>query len=124
MNPDIVRWELHRVWVVEATLHPGERNVLPRRVFYVDEDTWHAVLGDAYDAQGNLYHHQIMFMETRPDVPSTAYGNSLVYNLQADEYVSGGGAWDMPAPYNEPVSFASLTPNTFNPQTLGAQDSF
>jgi hypothetical protein len=124
MNPDIVRWELHRVWVVEATLHAGERNVLPRRVFYVDEDTWHAVLGDAYDAQNNLYHHQIMFMETRPDVPMTAYGNSLVYNLQADEYVSGGGAWDMPAPYNQPLSIAPLTPNTFNPQTLGAQDSF
>ncbi len=37
LNPDLVRWELHRVWVVEATLKPdkrhiySKRDVLPRR---------------------------------------------------------------------------------------------
>jgi hypothetical protein len=30
---DYVRWELHRVWVVEATLAPGKRHVIPRRRF-------------------------------------------------------------------------------------------
>ena len=40
LNPDCVRWELHRVWVVEATLKPGLRHVYAKRVFYVDEDSW------------------------------------------------------------------------------------
>ncbi len=30
LNPDHVRWELHRVWVVEASLAPGERHQAPK----------------------------------------------------------------------------------------------
>ena len=39
VNPDLERWELHRVWVVEATLKEGKRHIYAKRVFYVDEDT-------------------------------------------------------------------------------------
>ena len=39
LNPDLVRWELHRVWVVEATLREGKRHVYSKRVFYLDEDS-------------------------------------------------------------------------------------
>src|SRR3546814_8151734 len=38
VNPDFVRWELHRVWVVEATLKPGKRHVYAKRRFYLDEE--------------------------------------------------------------------------------------
>jgi hypothetical protein len=55
VNPDVSRWELHRVWVVEATLKGGKRHVEPRRTLYVDEDTWAIVASDAYDQAGNLY---------------------------------------------------------------------
>ncbi len=55
LNPDFVRWELHRVWVVEAALKPGKRHIYAKRVFYVDEDTWTAVASDQYDGRGNLY---------------------------------------------------------------------
>jgi hypothetical protein len=54
INPDVVRWELHRVWVVEATLKPGQHHPYGRRVFYVDEDTWAALASDEYDAEGKL----------------------------------------------------------------------
>jgi hypothetical protein len=37
-NPDYMRYELHRVWVVEATLKEGQRHLYGKRVFYVDED--------------------------------------------------------------------------------------
>lgn len=30
LNPDTVRWELHRVWVVEAELQPGQRHTSPK----------------------------------------------------------------------------------------------
>ena len=54
VNPDLLRWELHRVWVVEATLRPGGHHLYSRRVFYVDEDTWAAVASDEYGLDGQL----------------------------------------------------------------------
>ena len=55
LNPDLVRWELHRVWVVEATLKPDKRHIYSKRVFYLDEDSWTALASDQYDARGQLY---------------------------------------------------------------------
>ena len=55
VNPDALRWELHRVWVVEATLKPGKRHIYNKRVFYIDEDSWVAVASDQYDARGQLF---------------------------------------------------------------------
>ena len=52
LNPDLVRWELHRVWVVEATLKPGKRHIYAKRTFYLDEDSWTALAADQYDAGG------------------------------------------------------------------------
>jgi hypothetical protein len=54
-NPDCVRWELHRVWVVEATLKNGFRHIYPKRVFYWDEDAPGAGSTESYDAANKLY---------------------------------------------------------------------
>jgi len=54
-NPDLLRWELHRVWVVEATLKPGKRHIYHKRTFYLDEDSWVALASDSYDARSQLY---------------------------------------------------------------------
>ena len=54
-NPDCVRWELHRVWVVEGKLKPGLRHVYPRRVFYWDEDAPAVGLSENYDGANKLY---------------------------------------------------------------------
>ncbi|WP_313054243.1 DUF1329 domain-containing protein [Pseudomonas lopnurensis] len=54
-NPACERWELHRVWVVEATLKPGMRHVYSKRRYYLDEDTYGAGLYDAWDQSGTLY---------------------------------------------------------------------
>lgn len=55
VNPDCMRWELHRVWVVEATVKEGLRHLYPRRTFYWDEDLSGAGMGDNYDKAGELY---------------------------------------------------------------------
>ncbi|SEI51502.1 DUF1329 domain-containing protein [Pseudomonas sp. NFACC07-1] len=55
INPDFVRWELHRVWVVEATLKPGFRHLYSKRRFYLDEDWSGAGMSDEYDGAGKLY---------------------------------------------------------------------
>jgi len=53
--PNYRRYETHRVWVVEATLKPSARHVVSKKVFYLDEDSWLAVHGEDYDAQGQLW---------------------------------------------------------------------
>lgn len=55
MNPDHLRYEKHRVWVVDATLKEGARHIYARRTFYVDEDTWQIAIIDHYDGRGELW---------------------------------------------------------------------
>ena len=49
------RYEMHRVWVVEATVKSGVRHVTPKRTFYLDEDSWSVMVAEDYDAQGKLW---------------------------------------------------------------------
>jgi hypothetical protein len=58
MNQDLPRYELHRVWVVDATLRPGTSHTFKRRVMYIDEDGWNIVAVDDYDARDQLYQFQ------------------------------------------------------------------
>ena len=55
MDPQYQRYELHRVWVVEATLKDGARHIYARRTFYVDEDTWQISVADLYDGRGEMW---------------------------------------------------------------------
>jgi hypothetical protein len=55
INQDLTRYELHRVWVVEATLKPGTSHLYTRRTFYVDEDSWQVLGVDQYDSHGELW---------------------------------------------------------------------
>lgn len=54
IKPELLRFELHRVWVVEATLKEGKRHVYKKRVFYFDEDGYGAGMVDEYDMAGKL----------------------------------------------------------------------
>jgi hypothetical protein len=55
MNPEYLRYELHRVWVVQAKLKQGARHIYAQRTFYVDEDTWQIAVVDHYDGRGELW---------------------------------------------------------------------
>jgi hypothetical protein len=55
LNPDDVRWERHRVWIVDATLKQGERHIYSRWTFYIDEDSWIILASESYDHGGNIY---------------------------------------------------------------------
>ena len=54
-NPDYMRYELHRVWVVEANLKENARHVYAKRRFYIDEDSWQIALLESYDGRGDLW---------------------------------------------------------------------
>ena len=55
INQEHSRYELHRVWVVEATLKDGKRHIYAKRRFYVDEDSWGVLVVDQYDNRGRLW---------------------------------------------------------------------
>ena len=83
LNPDHVRWELHRVWVVEATLKDGQRHQAPKSTYYLDEDTWVATLGDRWDAKGDLWKTMWLFNYVMPDAPGTVQQTFGFYDLQS-----------------------------------------
>ncbi|MCF5722807.1 DUF1329 domain-containing protein [Pseudomonas syringae] len=86
MKADAIRWELHRVWVVEATLKNGQRHVMPKSTYYLDEDTWAAVLGERYDARGQLAKALWTSPVVMPDLPGVVTLSGGFYDLLS-------GAW-------------------------------
>jgi hypothetical protein len=55
LNSDLRRYELHRVWVIDANVKNGVRHVSPRKTYYLDEDSWSPLLAEDYDAQGTIW---------------------------------------------------------------------
>jgi len=88
VNPDVVRWELHRMWVVEATLKPGKRHIYSKRFFYLDEDSWVAMASDQYDARGQLYRGTFAYMAPSYEVPAPSARNNVTYDLLAGSYAA------------------------------------
>ncbi|MES2883977.1 MAG: DUF1329 domain-containing protein [Pseudomonadota bacterium] len=89
LNPDYMRYELHRVWVIEATLKPGVRHIYGRRVLYADEDTWLAHWADNYDSRGQLWRTAFVNYRYAPDAQAFHRGVSVYQDLNADAYEAG-----------------------------------
>jgi len=87
MNPDDIRYELHRVWVVEATLKPGMRHVYGKRTMYFDEDSWSLAHSDKYDGRGELWRVREMHNMPYYDAQMTWDIAHVMYDLQARRYV-------------------------------------
>lgn len=90
LNPRFARYEKRRVWVVEATLKPSERHIYGRRVFYLDEDGWTAVLADQYDARGELWRvkelHSVFISQNK----ATFGAAEAIYDLKTGGYLGLG----------------------------------
>lgn len=82
-NPDLIRWELHRTWVVEATVKEGKRHAVPKRVFYFDEDSWLLTQMDGYDSQGKLWRTSLNYPFAVPAIPALMVRMTSVFDLQA-----------------------------------------
>ncbi len=89
-NPEHLRYELHRVWVVEATLKDSASHIYKRRTFYVDEDSWQILLADSYDARDQLWRvsegHVVNYYE-KPLIWPTL---EVHIDLQARRYLAMG----------------------------------
>jgi hypothetical protein len=88
-NPNDLRYELHRVWVVEGTLAPGKHHIAPRRRLYMDEDTWIALYSDSWDESGKLWKFAHGTTYLMPEMPALILGSQFVYDLELGGYVFG-----------------------------------
>ena len=88
-NPESLRYELHRVWVVDGTLAPGAHDIVAHRRLYLDEDSWMAVYSDSWDEAGRLWKFGQATMYLMPDVPAIIVGSQFVYDLQLGGYAFG-----------------------------------
>lgn len=122
-DPEYVRWELHRCWLVDATLRPGYRNVLAHRKFWIDEDTWTVSVTDAYDGGGNLAHMQYTTNANFPNLPGTIYACGVIYNLQTGAYVSTGGSYANP-PQNAPWTFNVSPESEYDPTSMAGEAAY
>ena len=122
LNPEIVRWEKHRVWIVEATLHPGEKNVNARRRFYIDEDTWYALLGEGYDANGQLVKAYAIYNNCVPSLPGTIELGTATFSLLTGDYIYNGNT--LYPPFSDNVFITPLPDAEFDAQQMAASASF
>jgi hypothetical protein len=111
LNPDYVRWEAHRVWVVEATLKADKRHIYAKRVFYVDEDSWIALASDQYDARGQLYRASYHYTNPSYEVPAPAAVGQSFHDFSSGGYNMNGllGAYSVGLKYIEPQSANAWT---------------
>lgn len=90
INPDLARYELHRVWVVEGVLKQGEKHIYSRRVFYLDEDSWQISVADNYDKDGNLWRTSEAHGLNYYDVPVHWSTLEVYYDLKKQRYLAVG----------------------------------
>jgi len=115
INADLVRYELHRVWVVEATLKPGQRHVYARRTFYLDEDSWSVLAEDAYDGHGELWRVAFQGLVQYYDALVPWYQFGIVHDLNSGSYIVGG----LDNEIKEPIQFgAKANISEFQPDAL------
>ena len=87
INQDLARYELHRVWIIEAQVRQGFAHRYKKRAFYLDEDSWIVHLQDMYDERDQFWRtaesHSICF----GNVPVVVNGVQVHYDLQSRRYV-------------------------------------
>ncbi len=90
LNPAHIRHEVHRVWVLEATLKPDARHIYARRVFYIDEDSWAIMIAENYDHEGQLWRvgisHSWAIAQARGVMPVV----DVYHDLKSDRYNAKG----------------------------------
>lgn len=115
INQDLARYELHRVWVVDSTLKPGQSHIYSRRTLYVDEDSWQILAIDCYDSRGQLYRVQEGHAINYYNLPSLWTDLELVMDLSNGRYLALGLQSEEPKSYNFNIK---RTPSDYQPSVL------
>ncbi len=114
VNPELLRHELHRVWVVDAKLRKGHSHPYAERRFYIDEDSWQILAVDLYDKNGELVGLQEAHPINYYDVPMFLSTLETIYDFKGGRYFVDGLDNNEPM-YNFDVQ---LKKNDFNAAAL------
>lgn len=99
IKPDAVRWERHRVWVVEASLKPDARHAYSKRVFYIDEDGWTIAETDGFGQDGKLWRVGLGYSYPYYDGGGGVYATTAnFYDLQKGNYFGTNSVGSTGAP--------------------------
>jgi hypothetical protein len=115
LNQDLARYELHRVWVVDSKLKPGQSHLYSRRTLYVDEDSWQILAVDCYDARGQLYRVQEGHAMNYYEVPTLWTSLELVMDLSNGRYLALGLQNEEPKSYDFSIK---RSPEDYQPSVL------
>jgi Protein of unknown function (DUF1329) len=108
LNPEYVRWELHRIWLVRATLKEGARHIYAERTFYLDEDSWAAAMIDVKDGRGAMWRVTMAGLKNYYDVLMMDSKSVVYHDLQSQAYQAAGF-------HNEDEEFMDLTESALKP---------
>jgi predicted Zn-dependent protease len=110
-NQDATRYELHRVWVIEATERSGKRHSFGKRTFYIDEDSWNIVLVENEDHSGQLWRFQEGHLLPLYDIQAANTAPMLIYDFKDTRYFASRlSAEDNPPQYDVPMRDAEFVP--------------
>ncbi|GAA0796163.1 DUF1329 domain-containing protein [Marinobacterium sediminicola] len=115
-NPDLMRYELRRVWVLEGTLKETHRHKYGKRVLFIDEDTWHGVMSDYYDTRGELVNHALLNYYYAYDMSAWHAGTSFYHDLTTGGYVAYNLFQDLEK--GPILNAGGLDPEDFTPAAL------
>jgi len=110
LNPDYLRFEKHRVWVVEANLAPGKRHAYKKRRWYFDEDSWNFAITENFDSRENLWRVGFFTSEYQYDIECYTKHTFVFHDLPSGHYMVrwltlDRGELDWTAPYRDKSYF-------------------
>ncbi|MDX1542051.1 MAG: DUF1329 domain-containing protein, partial [Geminicoccaceae bacterium] len=112
INPAFLRYELHRVWQVDATLKPGTSHIYGRRTFFIDEDSWQILVADHYDGRGELWRLAETYTINYYEVPMIWETLLAIYDLQNGRYLAFGLNNELPVDdFQVSLDERDFTPN-------------
>ena len=112
LNQDLARYELHRVWEIEASLKSGERNIYAKRRFFIDEDTWQILVSEHYDGRGQLWRIGEAMQYHSYEVQVSGNAAETLYDIIAGRYLAIGmnNEEKQPFQYGHRAAAAEFTP--------------
>ncbi len=90
VNSALMRYERHRVWIVEATLKLGQSHLYGKRRFYVDEDSWSVLIEESYSRRGDLWRVALHGVVQFYDAVTPGIRLSIFHDLDAGTYFVSG----------------------------------
>lgn len=111
LDPQYMRYELHRVWVLEGKIRPEFRHLTPHIVLYVDEDSWRIPTGTRYDKDDRVWRISEEHLANYYDQPTTQFVGEGFYDLLSDRY----GTYSFP---QAGIDFGPIADDWFTPDGM------